>query len=165
MAREAGQPVFFTRSVMFNGNELNYQHNPIINEGFWPDLNLEDFQKQRQVPVDLDNDLLTDALLASVAEINLSLASLKRQLLAKGYKTSYEVTGASANGQNALSAQYKKAVYARAKADLIGEYTAMVSRAPHPQQESPEVRRRLLAEAAVVIRNMKGLKRVTVAML
>ncbi|WFQ78532.1 head completion/stabilization protein [Xenorhabdus sp. SF857] len=53
-------------------------------------------------------------------------------------------------------------MYARAKADLLGEYTTLVSRAPNPGQESPEVRTRLLAEAAMVLRNMKGHKRVTV---
>lgn len=150
---------------MFNGNDLNYQSVDITNDGFWPDINLEDFQKQRQVPADLNNELLTDALLASVAEINLSLESLKKQLMSKGYNTASDAPGASANGQNALCAQYKKALYARAKADLIGEYTSIVSRAPNPAQESPEVRSRLLAEAAFVIRNMKGLKRVTVAMI
>ncbi|MEY1238752.1 head completion/stabilization protein [Providencia manganoxydans] len=150
---------------MLNGNELNYHSVEITNDGFWPDINLEDFQKQRQVPADLNNDLLTDALLASVAEINLSLESLKKQLMSKGYSTASDAPGAKANGQNALCAQYKKALYARAKADLIGEYTSIVSRAANPKQETPEVRSRLLAEAAFVIRNMKGLKRVTVAMI
>lgn len=150
---------------MLNGNDLNYQFVEITNDGFWPDINLEDFQKQRQVPADLNNDLLTDALLASVAEINLSLESLKKQLMSKGYSTASDAPGAKANGQNALCAQYKKALYARAKADLIGEYTSIVSRAANPKQEAPEVRSRLLAEAAFVIRNMKGLKRVTVAMI
>lgn len=150
---------------MFNGNELSYQSVEITNDGFWPDINLADFQKQRQVPPDLDSDLLTDALLASIAEINLSLVFVKSQLMAKGYKAASEAPGAKANGQNALCAQYKKALYARAKADLIGEYTSIVSRAPNPKQENPETRSNLLAEAAFVIRNMKGLKRVTVAMI
>ena len=148
---------------MFNGNELNYQSVEIKNDGFWPDINLADFQKQRQVPPDLDGDLLTDALLASVAEINLSLESLKRQLIAKGYQSASDAPGAKANGQNALCAKYKKALYARAKADLVGEITSIVSRAANPKQENPETKNNLLAEAAFVIRNMKGLKRVTVA--
>lgn len=147
---------------MLNGNDLNYQSVDITNDGFWPDLNLRDFQIQRQVPLDLNNDLLTDALLASVAEINLSLASVKSQLMAKGYQTANDVPGAKANGKNALCAQYKKALYARAKADLIGEYTSIVSRAPNAKQENPETKANLLAEAAFVIRNMKGLGRVTV---
>lgn len=148
---------------MFNGNELNYQSVEITNDSFWPDINLADFQKQRKIPIDLDSELLTDALLASIAEINLSLESLKNKYSANGYITASEVPGAKANGQNALCAQYKKALYARAKADLIGEFNSVSSRAPNPKQENPETQRSLLAEAAFVIRNMKGLKRVTVA--
>ncbi|MDD9340999.1 MAG: head completion/stabilization protein [Providencia heimbachae] len=148
---------------MFNGNELNYQSVEITNDSFWPDINLADFQKQRKIPIDLDGGLLTDALLASIAEINLSLESLKNKYSANGYIAASKVPGAKANGQNALCAQYKKALYARAKADLIGEFNSVSSRAPNPKQENPETQRSLLAEAAFVIRNMKGLKRVTVA--
>ncbi|BBG59476.1 head completion/stabilization protein [Providencia rustigianii] len=150
---------------MLNGNDLNYQSVEITNDSFWPDINLEDFQKQRKIPIDLDSELLTDALLASIAEINLSLESLKSRYISKGYGAANDVPGAKANGQNALCAQYKKALYARAKADLIGEFNSVSSRAPNPKQENPETKNSLLAEAAFVIRNMKGLKRVTVAMI
>lgn len=150
---------------MLNGNELNYQSVEITNDAFWPDINLADFQKQRKIPIDLDSELLTDALLASIAEINLSLESLKSRYISKGYSTANDVLGAKTKGQNALCAQYKKALYARAKADLIGEFNSVSSRAPNPKQENPETKNSLLAEAAFVIRNMKGLKRVTVAMI
>lgn len=150
---------------MLNGNDLNYQSVEITNDSFWPDINLTDFQKQRKIPIDLDSELLTDALLASIAEINFSLESLKSRYISKGYSTANDVPGAKANGQNALCAQYKKALYARAKADLIGEFNSVSSRAPNPKQENPETKNSLLAEAAFVIRNMKGLKRVTVAMI
>lgn len=149
---------------MFDGNSVDYQDSQLTNDGFWPDLNLSDFQRQRKIPSDMDNDLLADALLASVAEINFNLSDLKINLQSKGYKNVADAPGEKINGKNALSAQYKKAVYARAKADLLGEYTSIVSRAPQPQQESPELRNRLLAEAAFVLRSMKGLKRITVAM-
>ncbi|MBD1229331.1 head completion/stabilization protein [Xenorhabdus griffiniae] len=147
---------------MFNGNTVDYRDAPLTNDGFWPDLNLREFQVNRKLPPDLDNDMLANALLATVAEINLDLARLKSRLQAKGYQNAAEVSGISINGNTALVSQYKKAVYARAKADLLGEYTSLVSRAPNPGQESPEVRTRLLAEAAMVLRNMKGHKRVTV---
>ncbi|MBD1229319.1 head completion/stabilization protein [Xenorhabdus griffiniae] len=147
---------------MFNGNTVDYRDAPLTNDGFWPDLNLREFQEHRKLPADLDNDMLANALLATVAEINLALMVLKMRLKLQGYSTAAEVPGVSINGQTAIVSQYKKAVYARAKADLLGEYTSLVSRAPNPGQESPEVRTRLLAEAAVVLRNMKGHKRVTV---
>lgn len=63
---------------------------------------------------------------------------------------------------NALCAQYMKAVFARAKADLLGEFATVGRRDSHPGQESTETRAGLLAEASVVIRRMKGLKRATV---
>lgn len=147
---------------MFNGNTVDYRDAPLTNDGFWPDLNLREFQVNRRLPADLDNDMLANALLATVAEINLDLQRLRSRLQAKGYQRAADVAGITINGSNALVSQYKKAVYARAKADLLGEYTSLVSRAPNPGQESPEVRTRLLAEAAVVLRNMKGHKRVTV---
>nr|WP_256548294.1 head completion/stabilization protein [Xenorhabdus bovienii] len=147
---------------MFNGNTVDYRDAPLTNDGFWPDLNLREFQEHRKLPADLDNDMLANALLATVAEINLDLDSLKSRLQAKGYQAAADVRGVSINGQTALVSQYKRAVYARAKADLMGEYTTLVSRAPNPGQESPEVQKRLLAEAAVTLRSMKGLKRATV---
>jgi hypothetical protein len=147
---------------MFNGNTVNYQNAPLTNDGFWPDLNLREFQEHRKLPADLDNDMLANALLATVAEINLDLAGRKLQLQAQGYQTAAAVSGISINGTTELVSQYKRAVYARAKADLMGEYTSLVSRTPNPGQESPEVQKRLLAEAAVTLRSMKGLKRATV---
>lgn len=55
-----------------------------------------------------------------------------------------------------------EAVFARAKADLLGEFATIGRRDTHPGQESMETRAGLLAEASVVIRRMKGLKRATV---
>ncbi|PHM43748.1 head completion/stabilization protein [Xenorhabdus szentirmaii] len=150
---------------MFNGNTVDYRDAPLTNDGFWPDLNVREFQVNRKLPIDLDSDMLANALLATVAEINLDLQRLKLRLQAKGYQTAAAVPGISINGMTALVSQYKKAVYARAKADLLGEYATLVSRAPNPGQESSEVRSRLLAEAAVVLRNMKGLKRATVRLI
>lgn len=60
-------------------------------------------------------------------------------------------------------AQYK--AVCQGKADLLGEYLSIVSRAPNPQQESDELRSRLLAESTFVIRNMKQLPRITVKMI
>ncbi|PHM68273.1 head completion/stabilization protein [Xenorhabdus sp. KJ12.1] len=150
---------------MFNGNTVDYRDAPLTNDGFWPDLNLREFQVNRKLPADLDNDMLANALLATVAEINLDLANLKSRLQAKGYQSAAVVPGISMNGSNVLVSQYKRAVYARAKADLLGEYTSLVSRAPNPGQESPDMQKRLLAESAVTLRSMKGKSRTTVRLI
>lgn len=56
-------------------------------------------------------------------------------------------------------------MFARAKADLLGEYATLFSGAPHAGQENPNTRSRLQAEAATVLRNMKGVRRATVRLL
>lgn len=144
---------------MFNGKPTDYQDATLTNDGFWPDLSLADFQARRSIPPDIDADTLGAALVASVAEINLDLAKLASQLKAKGYTQASEVPGVKIGEKTALIAQYEKAVFARAKADLLGEYSTQFSRAPNAGQENPETRSRLLAEAATVLRNMQGARR------
>lgn len=144
---------------MFNGKATDYQDATLTNNGFWPDLSLADFQERRSIPPDIDADTLGAALVASVAEINLDLAKLAGQLQTKGYTQASAVPGVKIGDKTALIAQYEKAVFARAKADLLGEYSTQFSRAPSAGQENPETRSRLLAEAATVLRNMKGARR------
>ncbi|MEN3260705.1 head completion/stabilization protein [Sodalis endosymbiont of Spalangia cameroni] len=150
---------------MFNGNPTHYQDATLTNNGFWPDVNLADFQKRRSLPIDIDAATLAAALVASVAEINLELAGLESRYRSEGYRQAQAVPGVSIDGKTALIAQYEKAVFARAKADLLGEYATLFSRAPHAGQENPDTRSRLLAEAATVLRNMKGVRRATVRLL
>ncbi|WP_434172237.1 hypothetical protein AHYW_001394 [Providencia manganoxydans] len=150
---------------MFDGNSNEYSHDVIQNDGFWPDVDLYEFQQSRALPTDINVSFLADALLHAITEINGELQTVQNQYSAKGYKTAADVPGVKRKERNALCAQYLKAVFARAKADLLGEYSAIVNRAPNVQQESPELRNRLLAESSLVIRNMKGLKRATVKMI
>ncbi|EJC6256948.1 TPA: head completion/stabilization protein [Klebsiella aerogenes] len=147
---------------MFSGKPLDYQDEPLTNNGFWPDLNLKDFQAQRSLPADIDAHTIAQALIAAVAEVNAELGRVEAGWQAKGYAQATEVPGVSMGGLNSLCAQYTKAVFARAKADLLGEFATIGRRDTHPGQESLETRAGLLAEASVVIRRMKGLKRATV---
>ncbi|HBQ2192435.1 TPA: head completion/stabilization protein [Klebsiella pneumoniae] len=147
---------------MFSGNPIDYQDEQLSNNGFWPDLNLKDFQVQRSLPPDIDAETLAQALLSAVMEVNAELEAVQAGYLAKGHLTAEAVPGVTMNGLNGLCAQYTKAVFARGKADLLGEFATIGRRDSHPGQESAETRAGLLTEASVVIRRMKGLKRATV---
>ncbi|HGE6484089.1 TPA: head completion/stabilization protein [Klebsiella variicola] len=149
---------------MFSGNPIQYQDEPLTNDGFWPDLNLADFQKARSIPADVASETVAEALITAVAEVNGELAGIQDKHRAAGYESTDAVPGVRMKGVNQLTAQYKKAVYARAKADLMGEFASVGRRESHPGQESGETRNGLLAEAAMVIRQIKGLKRATVRM-
>lgn len=148
-------------SMPFSGRGIEYQDIPVKNgEPFWPDLNLAEFQKQRALPPNMDSSVMVIALLASVKEINDALRHVVHSHGGNGYATARDVPGASAGGENELTAQYKKAVYARAKADLMGEFQTIGRRDTIPGQEGSDTRESLLAEASLVMRNMQGYWRV-----
>ncbi|MCE9890924.1 head completion/stabilization protein [Kluyvera intermedia] len=147
---------------MFSGKPLEYQNEPLTNNGFWPDLNLKDFQEQRSLPVDIAAATMAQALLAAAVEVNAELENVEARWRVEGYAKAADVPGVTMAGLNGLCAQYIKAVFARGKADLMGEFATVGRRDSHPGQESPETRASLLTESSVVIRRMKGLKRATV---
>ncbi|MFK8259675.1 head completion/stabilization protein [Erwinia sp. AnSW2-5] len=147
---------------MFSGTPIEYQDEPLTNNGFWPDLNLADFQRSRAIPADVDAGTVAEALLAATGEVNSLLDGIQVKHQGNGYAVAQDVPGARMGEQNQLCAQYKKAVYARAKADLLGEFASVGRRESHPGQESEETRNGLLAESSIAIRLIKGLKRATV---
>ncbi|EPN2803317.1 head completion/stabilization protein [Serratia marcescens] len=150
-------------SFSVSGRPIDYQDRPITNgQAFWPDLNLGEFQKSRAIPADLPAETAGIAVLAAIAEVNDTLAPAVSYWTRKGYDKAADVPGARMDDENQLTAQYKKAVYARAKADLLGELATIGRRDSLPGRESDETRAILLAEAAYVIRNMLQLQRVGV---
>lgn len=161
-AVDAGQPAFFG-GAMFSGKAIDYQDSPLTNDGFWPDLNLADFQQQRALPPDMDASTLASALLAAVMEVNADLVKVAQKHRDAGHQCAAAVPGPVIEGVNGLCAQYTKAVFARAKADLLGEFATIGRRESHPGQESEDTRAGLLGESSITIRHMKGLKRATVS--
>lgn len=150
-------------SFSISGKPVTYQTDAITNGvTFWPDLNLGEFQKSRTLPADLPPDTAALAVLAAIGEVNDTLADVVSHWAGKGYNQAIDVPGAKMGNENQLTAQYKKAVYARAKADLLGEFATIGRRESHPGQESTDSRANLLAEAAYVMRNMLKLPRVGV---
>jgi hypothetical protein len=147
---------------MFRPGDDGFQKATLTNDGFWPDLALDEFQRQRSIPPTIHQTTVIQAMLAAVAEINPSLAEFVSQQKRKGYATAKAVPGPVMDGDNTLTAQYKKAVYARAKADLMGEFAAISRREDNTNQDAPQTKASLLAEAAVVLRGIKGRRRVGV---
>lgn len=150
-------------SFSISGRPVTRTPAPITNGvAFWPDLDLGEFQASRTLPADLPADTAGLAVLAAVAEVNDTLADVVTHWTGKGHQKAADVPGAKLGDENQLTAQYKKAVYARAKADLLGEFASIGRRETHPGQESTDTRASLLAEAANVMRNMLQLPRVGV---
>ncbi|MGP9438302.1 head completion/stabilization protein, partial [Ewingella sp. AOP8-B2-18] len=119
---------------MFSGTPIEYDDEPLKNDGFWPDLNLQEFQEQRSIPADIDSGTVATALLTAAGEVNDLLASIRDDYQAKGIGQASEAPGISMMDGNLLCARYKRAVYARAKADLLGEFASIGRRETHPGQ-------------------------------
>lgn len=137
----------------------------LTNDGFWPDLVLADFRRSRTIPLDIPASLAEQALLSAVFEVNAALTGVKTRYTMQGINQASDVEGPQLNGKNALCAQYEKAVFARAKADLLGEFTAVNTRHADSNIDSNDTRETLLAEAAFVLRAIQGAGRVGVYIL
>lgn len=150
---------------MFSGTSIDFDDACLTNDGFWPDLNVKDFQSQRTIPADVDAATIRQALLTAAGEINDDLVKVAAKYKSNGHNSAETVAGVAIESENLLCARYRKAVYARAKADLMGEFASIGRRESHPGQESDETRSSLIAESTLMVRRIKGLKRITVAMI
>lgn len=149
---------------MFSGKTANYQDRVIKNVAFWPDINAGEFEERRQIPASIANATVVAALLAAIDSVNRDLVAWVDIQCSK-YPTAADVPGPSCEGVNALTESYKKAVFARAKADLLPEFATVGRRETHPGAESQETADSLRGEAAQVIRQIMGYARATVRLL
>lgn len=147
---------------MFSGLPQDYKSVAITNDGWWPDTDVADFQRQRSIPASIETETVINALLMAIGEANAELAAYQSAQRAQGYGSAKDVPGPSADTLNLLCAQYLKIIFARAKAELMGEITSAEREKANPGQQSKETRDSLLAEASFALRNILGYPRVTV---
>ncbi|TSJ91759.1 head completion/stabilization protein [Gilliamella apicola] len=149
----------FLEVFMFSGQDLTQSAVIIKNDGFWPDLKLSEFQIERSMSPNINHQLLRDAIVSAVVEINLTLEQYKNQQLSAGITTANDCGVISVDHVSSTVIIYKKAVFARAKADLIGEFVSISGRENKISESEKETRTALLAESAREIRKLLGLRR------
>ncbi|EIY1687694.1 TPA: head completion/stabilization protein [Escherichia coli] len=150
---------------MFNGKPIDYQDIAVTNDGFWPDLNVKDFQESRSIPADIATGTVADALLSAMAQVNNSLVERRQFWISQGFIHSSGISGPSYQQESHVVAQYRKAVFARAKADLMGEWKSVVRVKDDAQAAESDMQEALLAEANFALRSLKGLSRVGVSII
>lgn len=150
---------------MFSGQDL-YQTTIIIkNDGFWPDLDLAEFQTERAMSPNINTALLRDAIVSAIVEINFSLDKYKVKQIALGINKANDAGMVSVEGVSSTVIIYKKAVFARAKADLIGEFVSISSKDDKISESQQNMKTALLAESTREIRKILGLRRCGVALI
>ena len=150
---------------MFSGQDFSQQKVIIKNDGFWPDLDLSEFQVERAMSPNINDRLLRDAIVSAVVEINLTLEQYKNTQISKGINTASNCGVVSVDDTSSTVIIYKKAVFARAKADLIGEFVSIASRDDKIGENQKEMKAALLAESTREIRKLLGLRRCGVALI
>ena len=144
---------------MFNGRTQEYDDTTISNSGFWSDIEIAEFQKQRAIPLQIPNEMLKSVLIAAMQGVNIDLQSVELDYKGQGINRAADISTDRINGENYAETLYKKAVFARAKAELLPEFNVLSSREIHTNREYADEQKSLLAEATHAIRTLKGKRR------
>lgn len=144
---------------MFNGRETQYSDEIIRSTGFWGDIAVADFQQQRGIPLQVPVELVKASLVYAMQSIELDLAEVEQAYLQQAVSSAADIAGTKINGENHVQTLYKKAVFARAKHDLLPEFATLSARELHEKRDVIVEQKQLLAEATMAIRALKGKRR------
>ncbi|WP_295894109.1 head completion/stabilization protein [uncultured Vibrio sp.] len=153
---------------MFNGSSDSYQDTIIKNDGFWPDMNAGDFERRRGTPPAQDQERIASALANAISSCNFDLASRKQKYINDGITKAEDIVAyPMIDLKNQVVIQYEAAVFARAKADLLPDFSTVTTRkeGDHLAERSDDTKQELLAECTRIIRNMCGKGRATVSLI
>jgi len=152
---------------MFNSNTTDYQQTTVTNEGFGPNIEVGDFERGGSLLAELQAATVAAAVLSAVAQVNIELVFTKARLLADGHANAAAVPGPSVGTQNMLTALYRQAVFARAKADWGTEAGSRSQRDTGNNQatKSGDTRAALPAESQQHIPAIKGVHRCGIELL
>ncbi|WP_447045350.1 head completion/stabilization protein [Vreelandella sp. H-I2] len=94
---------------------------PIANNGFWPEINPNEFREEERVH-NITPPRLRQALRAAIADINRQLSGYQAEQQESGRATIDEVPVENWQTPGDLHLLYNRAVYAQAQADLLERY-------------------------------------------
>ena len=91
----------------------------IVNDPWFVDLSLLEFSEKWSIPAHFKNDLLEDKLIFACDEINQSLFDYVIEQQSNGFNRLADIAAKEIGGESVKVSQYKRAVYAKAKAELV----------------------------------------------
>lgn len=150
---------------MFNGRENQLTDKLIENSGFFGSVNISDFQKQRAIPLQIPVELIESVLIYAVLSVERELKAVTARYQAQGVARVEQLTGDRINGKPYEKILFEKAVFARAKQELLPEYATLSTRELHEKRDIVAEQNQLQAEAVQAIRQLKGKGRGTVDLL
>lgn len=144
---------------MFSGSRVEYDDTTIESGGFWGNVSVAEFQKTRAIPLQIPFEMLRAVLIAAMQQLEIDLLEVEKRYRSSGLDTVADVAGNKINGDNFAVTLYKKALFARAKSDLLPEFATVSGREVHENRQYVGEQKSLLSEATFAIRTLKGKKR------
>ncbi|NNA09233.1 head completion/stabilization protein [Pseudomonas lundensis] len=153
--------------MSFSGKPTTLVELAIENDGFWPNLDVAEFQKGYRLPAEYLVEMLTAELTTAMTEVNGDLATCKARWQNAGV-TSLESADPMVLPERTFQAStYKRAVYCRAKASLLTQFVTIIRRdsAENLGKELPDRPETFLAFSQQAVRSLQGRGRITAALL
>jgi hypothetical protein len=151
----------------FSGKPTTFVEQAIENDGFWPNLSVSEFQKAYRLPAEYLVELLAAELTTAMHEVNLDLATCKARWQGAGVSSVESADTTVLPERTFQIAQYKRAVYTRAKATLLTQFATVSRResAENVGKELPERSDTFLAFSQQAVRSLQGRGRMTAKLL
>jgi hypothetical protein len=99
--------------------ETQRSQDAIANDAWFVAVNLFEFCNLFSISKTFNNDLLIEKLIYACDEVNQSLKDYALEQQAKGFNSLEQVPAPQIGGKHVKVTHYKRAVYAKAKAELI----------------------------------------------
>jgi hypothetical protein len=149
--------------MSFSGRPTSLIPHPIVNDGFWPDLDVAEFQKGYRLPAEYLVELLVDGIRLAMGEVNQDLAERKAAWQAFGIRNVATADPMLLPERTFMADSYKRAVYCRAKAYLLSQFMTIVRRdsAENLAKESPQTHEQFLSFSQQCVRLIQGRSRIT----
>ena len=104
------------------------------------------------------------SLVSAIQQVNLDLTEVVERHKTNGILSVADISSETVGGENYAQTLYKKAVFARAKHELLPEFNTLSAREVHENRQYVEEQKSLLAEATHAIRVLKGKRRGSVCL-
>ena len=153
--------------MSFSGFTDNAVETTVVNDGFWPDFTVGEFQTLYRIPAEYEAELVADHLRLAMAWANRQLAGWRTTREAEGMAKLSEVPGDTLGEEPLYSLHYRRAVFCHAKGLLMPQFKTMARRADAKNDalESEETEEKFFQYAEQAVADFLGRGRINVELL
>ncbi len=122
--------------MSFSGFDDQRVEQVIPNDGFWPNLQLSDFQSEYRLPAEYESEMIVSHILTAIIRTNAQLVRWKA-LYQPSYPAMQDVPAYSLGDVKVTQINYQRAVFCLAKSLLLQQFATVDRRsaAANPEKE------------------------------